>query len=249
MAWLRRYHAPEAPRARLVCFPHAGGAAGVFRPLAGALHPQIETMAVQYPGRHDRSQDEPVEAIEALAWQVAEALQPWDGARVAFLGHSMGALVAFEAARRLQALTGAAPQALLASGRRAPHEASEVPDPDDTASLLAELRRLSGTGAAVLTDDSLLDVVLSPLRSDLRAVRAYRYRPAPVLACPIVAILGDRDPLLAPADALGWGAHTMAGCTVHVFDGDHFYLVPRLAEVAALVRSVCLGERADPKVP
>jgi surfactin synthase thioesterase subunit len=241
-AWLRRYHVPDAPRARLVCFSHAGGSASAFRSLSAALHPQIETTAVQYPGRHDRGRDEPIEDIAGLACRIAEALQPWEGAHVAFLGHSMGALVAFETARRLVSMTGAAPAALFASGRRAPHEATEVPaDLEDAATLVNELRRLSGTGTEVLTDDCLLEMVLRPLRSDLKAIRDYRYHPAPALACPIVAMLGDRDPTLRADDALRWSEHTTADCTVRVFDGDHFYLEPRLAEVAGLIRSVCLG--------
>jgi surfactin synthase thioesterase subunit len=231
----------DAPLARLVCFPHAGGSASTFRPLSAALHPQIETMSVQYPGRHDRSCDQPVEDIVELSRQIAQALQSSEGGQVAFFGHSMGALVAFETARLLRHIAGI-PAALFVSGRRAPGEAADVPDDlEDDATLVAELRRLAGTGAAVLSDDRLLEVVLPPLRSDLKAIRDYRFLPAQALACPIVAMLGDRDPTVCAGDARRWSEHTATGCTVRVFDGDHFYLGPRLGEVADLIRSVCLS--------
>ena len=53
--WLRRLkHAPDRVAARLVIFPHAGGSASYFRPMEQFLHPQIDVLAVQYPGRQDR---------------------------------------------------------------------------------------------------------------------------------------------------------------------------------------------------
>ena len=40
--WVRRFHPATHPRARLVCFPHAGGSAAYFRPLSAALPASVE---------------------------------------------------------------------------------------------------------------------------------------------------------------------------------------------------------------
>ncbi|WP_354644578.1 thioesterase II family protein [Kitasatospora camelliae] len=71
-------HLRTGPRAdrRLVCFPHAGGSASYFRPVATALSPRVEVIAVQYPGRQDRRLEPPVDDIGLLADRIADALAP-----------------------------------------------------------------------------------------------------------------------------------------------------------------------------
>lgn len=101
--WFRRFGDPEPDALRLICFPHAGGAASAYRPLSRQLKPHIEVRAVQYPGRQDRRHEPPAAGIRELAAVVAGKLEDDDGAApFAFFGHSMGALVAYETARLLE---------------------------------------------------------------------------------------------------------------------------------------------------
>ena len=68
--WIRNFRpAPEAGM-RLVCFPHAGGSASYYFPMATALSPEIDVYAVQYPGRQDRHSEPFVESIAELADEV-----------------------------------------------------------------------------------------------------------------------------------------------------------------------------------
>ncbi|WP_212735632.1 thioesterase II family protein, partial [Herbidospora galbida] len=127
--WLRRYHASPSATAELVCFPHAGGAAAYWYPLSALLAPGVETLAVQYPGRQDRHREPPVTDLHALADRLAEVLgEPAARPRV-FLGHSMGASLAYEVAARLEGREGAAPVRLILSGRRAPSRWRPSPEP------------------------------------------------------------------------------------------------------------------------
>lgn len=117
--WVRRYHpAPEA-RHRLFCLPYAGGSASYFLPVARALSPHVDVLAVQYPGRQDRRHEPCVESVEELADLLVDIVKPWADRPLSLFGHSMGASVAFELALRLEAL-GIVPHSLFASGRRAP---------------------------------------------------------------------------------------------------------------------------------
>ncbi|MFD4343955.1 thioesterase domain-containing protein [Streptomyces coelicoflavus] len=52
--WIQRLNPVHDGAITLVCFPHAGGPAGYFRPLASALAPHVTVLGVQYPGRQDR---------------------------------------------------------------------------------------------------------------------------------------------------------------------------------------------------
>ncbi len=229
--WLRRFHpAPEA-KARLVCLPHAGGSASFYFPVSRALSASVEVLAAQYPGRQDRRSEKCVEDIGELADRLAEALLGWTDRPLALFGHSMGATVAFEVARRLED-TGVIAAGLFVSGRRAPSR-QRVENMHRSADdlLLAELKALSGTEAQLFGDSELLSIVLPVIRSDYKAAETYRYQPGPKLNCPIFALVGDSDPKVTVDDASAWAEHTAAQFDMGVFSGGHFYLTEHRSAV------------------
>ncbi|MBM2619499.1 thioesterase [Actinoplanes sp. LDG1-06] len=225
---------PEAP-VRLVCFPHAGGAASAFLPLGRRAGDDIEILAVQYPGRQDRYREPAVTELGQLADRVADVLAGAVPGPFAFLGHSMGAVVAFEVTRRLERRGAPAPQVLFVSGRRAPSLVREedVHQRDD-AGVLAEMKRLGGTDTDLLADPEVVEMIMPALRADYTAVETYRCDPpGAVVRSPIEVLIGDSDPRVSVAEAKDWAHHTTAGCGLRVFPGGHFYLTDRAAEVMA----------------
>ncbi|MFF6808264.1 alpha/beta fold hydrolase [Streptomyces sp. NPDC012616] len=234
--WVRRFRPSSEAAERLVCFPHAGGSASFYLPVAAALSPGVDVAAIQYPGRQDRRHEPGPASIAALADEVCAALAEWDDDRpMTFFGHSMGALVAFEVARRMER-AGAGPVRLFASGRRAPsrvrNESVHMRDDDG---VIAELRALAGTDAQVLQDEELLRMVLPAIRSDYRAVETYRCEPGAAVRCPVTVLTGDADPRTSLEEARAWGEHTGAAPDVRVFSGGHFFLSERPAEVLAVL--------------
>ncbi|MEU1300129.1 thioesterase II family protein [Streptomyces shenzhenensis] len=237
-AWIRCYR-PAGPGApRLVCFPHAGGSAGFYQPTAAALSPDVEVLAVQYPGRLDRWDEPPVPDVRRLADHVVEALAPWADAPLHLFGHSMGAMIAYEVALRLQESGRHGPAALYVSGRRAPSvRRTETVHPRDDEALVRELRALGGTDAGLLADDDILAVILPALRADYRAVETYEPRSEPPLSCPVTVLVGDADPKVTPAEAEAWRGHTAGDFDLRVFTGGHFYLTAHRADILALLRA------------
>lgn len=164
---IRHYHPCSDGSTLLVCFPHTGGSANYYFPLSKGLAPAIEVLALQYPGRQDRHREPFVDNIPALADQIFEALLPWSHRPFNFFGHSMGATLAFEVARRFQERTETGPLRLLASGRRAPprYRFGDMHLRDD-AGIVAELRKAGGTESRALADPDVLEMILSVV--DLR---------------------------------------------------------------------------------
>jgi surfactin synthase thioesterase subunit len=233
--WIRRYQRAPADAPRLVCFPYAGGAANFYYRLSATLLPDVEALSVQYPGRQDRLADPLIDDIAVLADQIAAALDGWVDRPTAFLGHSMGAVVAYEVARRW-ARQGRSIEHLLVTGRRAPsrhrHSALHLLDDDG---FCAEMAKLSGPEAAeLLTHPELGPLLLPPVRNDYKAIELYEHVPGAPLS-------GDADPLVTPDEARAWAEHTTGRFTLRVFAGGHFFVNDYQPQVTEIVRAALIS--------
>ncbi|WP_067824380.1 thioesterase II family protein [Nocardia inohanensis] len=235
--WFRRYSPSEDARCRLLCFPHAGGAATFFAPFARELAPDIDAVAVQYPGRQERYREPLVAELAALVDGICGAMGRSTGVPTAFFGHSMGAIVAYEVAKQLDPLSADYPVALFASGRRGPstyrdERVDTLPDSE----IRRELLLLGGTGRVLLDDPDMAEAITRVFRNDYRAIGGYQDTEGPHLHCPVVALTGDDDPYASPAEVRAWRNHTRSDFTMHSFPGGHFYLADQVSEISDIIR-------------
>jgi len=239
---VRRFHPRPEAAARLVCLPHAGGSASAYFGLSRDLSPEVDVLAAQYPGRQDRREESCLTDIHALAAEVVAGVLPFLDRPTALFGHSMGATVAFEAARLLEREHGYTVARLFLSGRRAPctHRPDRVHRRDD-AGLLAEVRLLSGTESAILEDEEIMRMALPALRADYTAIETYRPELDAVTAAPITVRTGSDDIRTSADEAAAWARHSTTECAVHTFTGGHFFVNQHRAAIARLVERHLLG--------
>ncbi|WP_194923267.1 thioesterase II family protein [Catenulispora pinisilvae] len=234
--WCRRYLPVRDAPARLVCLPHAGGSAPFFRPVALGLGQGVDVVAVQYPGRQERRSEPPITDMAELADQLTDVLRKQPESPTTLFGHSLGAVLAFEVAQRLEA-DGRPAVRIVASGRRGPatrrDEQIHLLDDDG---ILAELRKMNGTASMLLDDEELMRASLPALRADYTAVERYSCGPDVSVSCPISVLTGDSDPKTTLDEARAWEQHTSGGFEFHVFQGGHFFLSERPAEVMAVLK-------------
>ncbi|MFD7054928.1 alpha-hydroxy-acid oxidizing protein [Streptomyces mirabilis] len=233
--WIRVLHRRQHCSARLVCFPHGAGTAHAFTGLSGALPDDVELLAVQYPGREDRRAEPFAEDIAVLAAGAADALAPYADRPLFLLGHSMGALVAFEAVRLLEQRSAVA--RLFVSAARPPSKDWEEPDLDAVGDevLVDQLRHLGGVPEALLRDPDFLAEVLRMARADCRAVRRYGCAEDVSLTTPLTVLLAEADPKNTLDQVRGWTCHTTAETSVEIHSGGHFGLTERVLEIAKLL--------------
>lgn len=198
----------------------------IFRKWADGLPSAVEVAALRLPGREGRLSEKPFTSLQPLVKVISEVLEPYLDKPFAFFGHSMGAVIGFECARRLRAERGLEPAHLFVSGRRAP----QYPDDDRNTYALPEkefveeLARLNGTPKEVLDHPELMEMMIPLLRADFSVCQAYDYDPGPPLNCPITAYGGLSDTGVTRETLEGWREHTTSTFTLRMLEGDHFFL-------------------------
>jgi medium-chain acyl-[acyl-carrier-protein] hydrolase len=247
--WLPHATGTVGARLRLFCFPYAGGSCTAFSSWQAHLTGEVQVCALEFPGRMARLRQPPISRFELLLDTLVRVLAPYLETPFAFFGYSMGALVAFELARRLRREQGREPSHLFVAARPAPHLPKTTAEwnamTDDQ--FLGELqRRYRPMPPAVLADPGMRAMIIRMMRADLSIMDSHDFRQTPRLRCPITALGGHQDPLVSPADLSAWSAHTTGPFDTCSFDGDHFFLESHRSELLKIVRSRLLPDQRRP---
>lgn len=252
--WIKNYGARGTPRVRLVCFAHSGGRASFYRDWPPGLPGDCQLWAVQYPGRAERLQEPFVSEMSALATAVTGVLLRHQDLPLVLFGHSMGASVAYEVARRMAFRAPDVVRHLIVSGRPAPHCQPIVAEGDmthlrDDEEIIARLKELGGSDPGLLDDPDLRPLVLPAVRNDYRLIENYRAAAGPRLPIPLTALTGEADTDVDPEDVRAWERTGSGGFTFTSFPGGHFYLIARQAEVTAEISRVVRSVTVPGPVP
>jgi surfactin synthase thioesterase subunit len=221
--------------ARVFCFAHAGGNPRLFLNWQSAMGAEAQIVAVCPPGRGPRA-DEPAPAtLAALADGAAEEICALSDVPTYLYGHSLGALVAFEVARRLPA-----PRDLVVSGLGAPslmptRRAVEIAQLDGRAFVEA-VASYGGLPSELLAVEDAYHLLLPGLRADFRLVQSYRYVPGPPLNAGLTIINGRDDPNVNTAVLAPWAQEFSSPPRYHWVDGGHFFFESRPEAIIEVIR-------------
>ncbi len=233
---------------RLICFPFAGAGAAPFRSWADALHPSIELVAIEPPGRASRIHEPPEGDLERFFARLTGALAPVLDRPAAFFGHCLGGLIGWETARRLRQHGHVDLRAFFAAGVRPPHRLTreghfehtmlermlrhETFDPlrpahEQPDEVFAEITRHFNIDATdeFLAQPELRRLLLPTVRADFALTAAYRYEPEPPWDVPVTCFAGLDDPYVSREDAGGWSDYTRRSFRLHWRQGAHFLVV------------------------
>jgi surfactin synthase thioesterase subunit len=205
---------------------------------------------VQYPGRAGGHDVPDLASITALADDIYPMLRPTvTGARVAFFGHSMGGLIAFDIARRLER-DGDSIAALFVSASPAPgHGGYEQLYQGSDDELLEMVAAMTGTDSGFV-GGQFGATVLKTLRN-YGAITSYTCPPGTTLSCPIYAYAAADDAAVSHDSMRAWSEFTTADFFLRTVAGDHFYITEHVDEVVADIEDRIGAHPAHPrtKVP
>jgi len=224
----------------LFLFPYAGGGPAVFGKWLTEFDNHIEAFIAHYPGRGSRHNEPPIKQIDTLVEKLFPTIQPYLDKPFAFFGHSFGALIAFELAKRIQ------PQVLFISGCGAPNLPNpyplihHLPDPE----FIKSLQEFDGIPAEISDNSELMELLLPMLRADFEAFESYQPT-SHQLRCPIIAFGGLDDPRTGQEQLEGWDILTNARFKSQYFPGDHFFITNHKTEVIASINSELISFHAN----
>ena len=156
----------------------------------------------------------------------------------AFFGHSMGAIVAYETARRLRTIGAGQPVHLFLSARAAPHlqdDSNPLRFLDDETFIDRLHRTYGAVPEAIRRSAELREVFLPILRADVELLETYAEDASEPLNCPITALGGKSDPAISKEMLAGWRTRTSAVFMQHEFPGEHFYINSEREAVIATI--------------
>lgn len=236
-----------AQTAALVCFPYAGGNAVNFQPMARALPDGGPAVyAVELPGHDVAAESEPLAPMTQVVEQVVDEITGRGLTRVLLWGHSSGAALAVETARKLRERGVDVQRVFLgaqllgdAEDRRA--TVDEMAGRSN-AEIAANLSADGGCTALGELGAQHAEHVGAACRHD--CVSAHRYftdalerPPAQKLSVPVTVVVAADDPSTAdyPRRYRDW--QLLAGqVDLHeLADGGHYFLRTRPAEAAKAV--------------
>ncbi|MCZ4351944.1 thioesterase domain-containing protein [Roseovarius aestuarii] len=231
--WFERLGGDANAPMRLFIFPFAGGGSAPYRAWAPLFPSDIDLQFVMLPGRERRFREAAHVSAPALLGELEDAITPLLDRPYGFFGHSMGASLAYEMARR----TRPGPCHLFVSGRRAPGRPRRTPRiyhlPD--AAFHDALRQLGGTPPQILNDPEMMRFFAPVLRADFELSDTYSPLPGAPLACPLSVFGGTADPEAEKEDLEAWRDLTQSDVDLQIFEGNHFFLFPHRAGMAAQI--------------
>jgi surfactin synthase thioesterase subunit len=233
----------------VVVFPQAGAGCLRLRATVSALPSGLNLLGVQMPGREDRLQDAPASDLAEVVDRIAaecvvaaygstergdgtESRDPARGRPLVFLGVSLGAVIAYEVARKLES-QGAAPRSLVVAAARSPEHwstfpAANPPSAEVTALLHPSVRESESARYAIAT-----------MRADLRLMADYRVPSSRLTSTSLRSVSGRHDSVATTAQMAGWRDRSTDYRGHQVIDADHHafmthdVLVGMLSDIAS----------------
>lgn len=226
---------------KLFCIPYSGGSADGYYQWKKKIDPSIEICPVELAG-HGRRIREPffetvAHAASDLAGQIMRKVQ--HGERYALLGHSMGALLAFETYFCLE--PSCRPAHIFFCGRKAPQDMDEPTEyyklPEEE--FLEIVYRYGGTTKEVLKNDALRSIFLPILRADFKLSELYTWSSKEEkISCPFTVVNGRQDYSAMTSDMRLWLEHGQ-GRIVNV-EGGHFFLFEQPEALLHIIQTTLL---------
>ncbi|MBN9381654.1 MAG: thioesterase [Chitinophagaceae bacterium] len=209
----------------LFCLPYAGGSRSAYYQYAKMSPGHLNIVPLELPGRGARFNEPPLTDVYAMVDDVFKQISNQLDRPYAIYGHSMGAILGYLLARRIDAERLNPPLHLFFTGCGGPSmlkkekKLSEM----ERAALMKELREMGGMPDEILNNDHHLEIFLPILLADLKATETFEYVQSEKLNIPVSVITGSEEGISAEK-VEAWKKETVATVDIQKLPGNHFFI-------------------------
>ncbi|GKW41832.1 alpha/beta fold hydrolase [Pectobacterium parvum] len=224
----------------ILFIPHAGSCGEAYMPWFRYFSQHADCRYLQLPARGARREDVMPDSIQSMADLIMPELENLMDKKIVFFGHSMGGLIAFELACKMESYWDKPAHALFISGCRAPDEPiiRSLTGLGDK-QLIRELAGMGGTETFLLEQPELLYPFLATLRQDICLCEKYVSPISEPLRTPIHILWGTEDDLITQKMIDGWRRFSSGeNIAFYPHKGDHFYHHQQSENVMRLICEV-----------
>ncbi len=220
---------------KIYCFPYLGTGSSVYEKWAGMFENDVELIAIQPPGREERSDAKPFismpELIESLLFHFEEPEEDF-----IFFGHSFGGIMAYEFYTALKQNSKKLPYKLFLSACEAPIKPSEsrLHELSDT-DFIEEMVVKYENSKDVQARKTALNGSVSVVRADVQILETYISVKEPI-DIPIVVIAGTNDHIAGIDKVKSWISLSSNNFSIHYIKGGHELIKDHSNEIVEIIK-------------
>lgn len=222
---------------KLFCIPYAGGSAMCYLKWRKYLIQDIELRPLELSGRGYRIGSKLYDSFEEAVSDLLKIIerQITDEYYV-ILGHSLGALLAYELGQALCKDNYPTPLHMFFLGQIPPQHQKKLKRyflPDKK--FIEEIVKFGGTPPEIFEDEELYSYFMPPLRADFKIHDTYCYKPESKLNCDFSIITGNDDASVNKDNISGWKDLSAKCCKIYNVDGGHMFINENVAGVTDII--------------
>ncbi|AXY73679.1 thioesterase [Paraflavitalea soli] len=223
----------------LLCLPFAGGNKFSYRKYEEKAPANLRIIPLEYPGRGSRGREPLLPELNLLVEDIYHQASPYIAqGGYAIYGHSLGALVAMQLARKIISHHQPPPLHLFVSGAAGPSSLcfrQKQRHRLERNTFIAEITRFDGSPQEILQNEEFIDYIEPVLRADFRAVETYQHEETAPLMLPVTVINGTEDTEIERLDISLWQKETNYPVEFVSMPGNHFFIFDAPAQITRLM--------------
>ena len=229
-------------KATLYYFPYAGASSATYKSWIKNCG-DVNFVVMDYPGHGKRSYEQLLNSASDVCEDLLKIIKNRQdfSEKYYFAGHCLGALIAYEICRMIEAEGSLpAPRALFLSGHGAPDKVVNeglYKMTDDE--LIEYQRRVGGIPDELLQEeylDYVKEIVLPLIRSDSETYESYQFHGNEgIVNVPLIIINGLKDWKSPREEVKRWNEFTRSYVKYVDFDDDHYFLNKRTDEYLGVI--------------
>lgn len=226
---------------QLICIPYAGGSASIYNKWVSILPKGIEVIPYELAGRGKRFSEPFCSTYESVIDELFDFVNGINKPNIALWGHSMGALLVYGLATKMQEHGLPAPLHMFISGRYPPNISSarkqlhNMPEEE----FKQEISKMGGTPSEILENKELWELFSRILRADYTILENYKYQQSKQkLSSDMTVFYGADDDEVNNYGVSGWETFTNGNCRYIQCEGGHFFFKNQETKILSIIEDV-----------